>query len=113
MPGLVHPWLLQAHAGQEGPTIASGFCSCELVVKHMGRWLVKDVTRVHVTRLPILLHSLRVQMIAASYHCLGHCEVIAADLEAFDPEYFSNLKWMLEHAAAQVFQSLTGNAGPR
>ena len=25
-------------------------------------------------------------------------KVIAADLEAFDPEYFSNLKWMLDNA---------------
>ena len=25
-------------------------------------------------------------------------QVIAADLEAFDPEYFSNLKWMLDNA---------------
>ena len=24
--------------------------------------------------------------------------MIAADLEAFDPEYFSNLKWMLDNA---------------
>jgi len=29
-------------------------------------------------------------------HMLGK-KVIPADLEAFDPEYFSNLKWMLDH----------------
>ena len=28
-----------------------------------------------------------------------HWQVIAADLEAFDPEYFSNLKWMLDNVS--------------
>ncbi|CAE7202174.1 UPL2 [Symbiodinium natans] len=36
-------------------------------------------------------------------HMLGK-KVIAADLEAFDPEYFSNLKWMLEHDITDVIE---------
>ena len=39
-------------------------------------------------------------------------EVIAADLEAFDPEYFSNLKWMLEHAGAKGMLAFHAS-GPR
>ncbi|CAE7191005.1 UPL2 [Symbiodinium necroappetens] len=36
-------------------------------------------------------------------HMLGK-KVIAADLEAFDPEYFSNLKWMLEHDITDIIE---------
>ncbi|CAE7022008.1 UPL2 [Symbiodinium natans] len=36
-------------------------------------------------------------------HMLGK-KVIAADLEAFDPEYFSNLKWMLEHDITDIVE---------
>eukprot|EP00930_Biecheleria_cincta_P024231 TRINITY_DN17362_c0_g1_i1.p1 TRINITY_DN17362_c0_g1~~TRINITY_DN17362_c0_g1_i1.p1 ORF type:complete len:3719 (+),score=933.30 TRINITY_DN17362_c0_g1_i1:1202-11158(+) len=36
-------------------------------------------------------------------HMLGK-KVIAADLEAFDPEYFSNLKWMLDHDITDVVE---------
>jgi len=36
-------------------------------------------------------------------HMLGK-KVIPADLEAFDPEYFSNLKWMLDHDITNVVE---------
>ncbi|CAJ1385999.1 unnamed protein product [Effrenium voratum] len=36
-------------------------------------------------------------------HMLGK-KVIAADLEAFDPEYFSNLKWMLDNDITEVVE---------
>jgi len=36
-------------------------------------------------------------------HMLGR-KVIPADLEAFDPEYFSNLKWMLEHDITDIVE---------
>eukprot|EP00930_Biecheleria_cincta_P038210 TRINITY_DN26257_c0_g1_i1.p1 TRINITY_DN26257_c0_g1~~TRINITY_DN26257_c0_g1_i1.p1 ORF type:complete len:2387 (-),score=590.65 TRINITY_DN26257_c0_g1_i1:69-7061(-) len=36
-------------------------------------------------------------------HMLGR-KVIPADLEAFDPEYFSNLKWMLDHDITDIVE---------
>lgn len=36
-------------------------------------------------------------------HMLGK-KVIAADLEAFDPEYFSNLKWMLDNDITDIIE---------
>jgi len=36
-------------------------------------------------------------------HMLGR-KVIPADLEAFDPEYFSNLKWMLDHDITNIVE---------
>lgn len=36
-------------------------------------------------------------------HMLGR-RVIPADLEAFDPEYFSNLKWMLDHDITNIVE---------
>eukprot|EP00931_Biecheleriopsis_adriatica_P032558 TRINITY_DN18993_c0_g2_i1.p1 TRINITY_DN18993_c0_g2~~TRINITY_DN18993_c0_g2_i1.p1 ORF type:complete len:2013 (+),score=532.86 TRINITY_DN18993_c0_g2_i1:809-6040(+) len=36
-------------------------------------------------------------------HMLGR-KVIPADLEAFDPEYFSNLKWMLDHDITDIIE---------
>lgn len=36
-------------------------------------------------------------------HMLGK-KVIPADLEAFDPEYFSNLKWMLDHDISEIIE---------
>ncbi|CAJ1438796.1 unnamed protein product [Effrenium voratum] len=36
-------------------------------------------------------------------HMLGK-KVIPADLEAFDPEYFSNLKWMLDHDISGIIE---------
>lgn len=36
-------------------------------------------------------------------HMLGK-KVIAADLEAFDPEYFSNLKWMLDNDITDIVE---------
>jgi len=36
-------------------------------------------------------------------HMLGRT-VIPADLEAFDPEYFSNLKWMLDHDITDIVE---------
>lgn len=36
-------------------------------------------------------------------HMLGK-KVIPADLEAFDPEYFSNLKWMLDHDITNIIE---------
>lgn len=36
-------------------------------------------------------------------HMLGK-KVIPADLEAFDPEYFSNLKWMLDHDISDIIE---------
>jgi len=36
-------------------------------------------------------------------HMLGK-KVIPADLEAFDPEYFSNLKWMLDHDITDIIE---------
>jgi len=36
-------------------------------------------------------------------HMLGR-KVVPADLEAFDPEYFSNLKWMLDHDITDIVE---------
>ena len=43
------------------------------------------------------IHSPFAYITEATPHSAQATEVIAADLEAFDPEYFSNLKWMLDN----------------